>query len=140
MECSILGEEEISKLQLDKKTGFYVSLEFCKFAEFPTQAEIQKKITQAGLESPQKWQKYGPSTFSMIVPGEEDQRKKIKTSLKGLGFGENIAVSVKEFKKKAFAVKATQGDPSIRLTNLPLDCEKRNSGPSSKRPRHSILK
>ena len=55
VECSILGEEEISKLQLDKKTGFYVSLEFCKFIEAPTQAEIQKKITQAGLESPQKW-------------------------------------------------------------------------------------
>ena len=31
VECSILGEEEISKLQLDKKTGFYVSLDFCKF-------------------------------------------------------------------------------------------------------------
>ena len=125
VDFSILDEEEISKLELDKKTlaKFYVSLEFCKFAEIPTQAEVEKKILQVGLESAQKLEKPGPSSFSMIVTGKSEEKKKIKTALRALEFGENITVSVKDIKRKSFAVKVTRGDPSIRLTNLPLDCD-----------------
>ena len=128
VECSILGEEEISKLKLDQKpsAGFYVNIQFCKFDEIPTQDEIEKKIIQVGLESPKNWRKSGPSSFSfsMMVAGEEeDQKQRIKTALKGLGFGENISVSVKEVKRKAFSIKVTRGEPSIRLTNLPPDCD-----------------
>ena len=111
VKCSILEEEEISQLLSDGKTsapshsGFYVSIQFCKFAEIPTQDEIQKIIIQAGLESPQKWQKpdHDQDTFSVIVAGEEDQKEKIKTALKDLYFGVNIDVSVKEVRKKEFA-------------------------------------
>ena len=129
VECSILEEEEISKLQLDEKTsvpahsGFYVSIQFGKFVEIPTQDEIEKKIIQVGLESPQKWQKSGQDTVSMVVAGEEDQKERVKNALKDLEFGENISVSVKEVRKKDFVVKVSREEPSIRLTNLPLDCD-----------------
>ena len=124
VDFSILDEEEISKLELDKKTlaKFYVSLEFCKFAEIPTQAEVEKKILQVGLESAQNWEKPDPNSISMIVTGKSE-KKKIKTALRALEFGENIDVSVKDIKRKSFAVKVTRGDPSIRLTNLPRDCD-----------------
>ena len=129
VECSILEEEEISKLQLNEKTsapahsGFYVSIQFGKFVEIPTQDEIEKKIIQVGLESPQKWQKSGQDTVSMVVAGEEDQKERVKNALKDLEFGENISVSVKEVRKKDFVVKVSREEPSIRLTNLPLDCD-----------------
>ena len=129
VKCSILEGEEISKLPVDEKisvpahSGFYVNLQFVKFAEVPTQEEVEKKFIQAGLEPPKKWRKSGPSSCSMVVTGEEDQKEKIKIALKNLAFGENDVVSVKEVRKKTFAVKVSRREPSVHLTNLPLDCD-----------------
>ena len=139
VEYSILEEEDITKLQLDQRTlapapsGFYVNIQFCKFAEIPTREDIEKKIIQVGLESPQKWRKSVQDTISMFVAGEEDQKEKIKTALEDLEFGENIAVSVREGKKKDFVVKVSQEENSIRLTNIPLDWDSKRLKAAIKR-------
>ena len=116
VECSVLREEK-------DQPGFLVKLQFCGFAEIPSRDEIEEKILQAGLEAPQKWRTSGPDRFSMIIGGEEAQKGKIKAALEDLGFGEKIAVSVKELRSKGFSVRVTRGHLSIRLTNLPLDCD-----------------
>ena len=138
IDCSILDEEEVSKLLLEEKeesaqipvktfsTRTVVRLEFLKVKPIPTQEEIEGKVQKAGLVSSKDWRKAG-NGFSFVLIGRNDQKGKMKAALEDLSFGEDRKVSVKESKdrKRGLTVKVIQVEPTLRLTNVPKDYDEK---------------